>query len=82
MIKPFAGPGQEVASDAVVMQPVLESPAGLAMSSVLLTEYGDIDTYHMITASVEEGYRAGAGSGRRSNAGGRGGQLLLALHSI
>ena len=57
VIKPFAGPGQEVASDAVVMQPVLESPAGLAMSSVLLTEYGDIDTYHMITASVEEGFR-------------------------
>ena len=57
VIKPFAGPRQEVAGDAVVMQPVLESGAGLAMSSVLLTEYGDIDTYHMITASVEEGFR-------------------------
>jgi phosphoribosylformylglycinamidine synthase II len=57
VIKPFAGKKQQVASDAVVMQPVLESRAGLAMASVLLTEYGDIDTYHMISASVEEGFR-------------------------
>ncbi len=57
VIKPFVGKRQEVDADAVVMQPVLGSPAGLAMSSVLLTGYGDIDTYHMITASVEEGYR-------------------------
>ena len=51
------GQNQEVPSDAAVMLPVLESRAGLAMTSVLLTEYGDIDTYAMVAASVDEGMR-------------------------
>jgi phosphoribosylformylglycinamidine (FGAM) synthase-like enzyme len=57
VLKPFVGGRQEVPSEAAVLRPVLESPAGLAMAQVLLYEYGDIDTYHMVTASVEEGLR-------------------------
>jgi phosphoribosylformylglycinamidine synthase len=57
VVKPFVGRRQEVPSDAAVLLPVLEGTAGLALASVLLTEYGDIDTYHMVTASVEEGMR-------------------------
>ncbi|KMY68243.1 phosphoribosylformylglycinamidine synthase [Desulfocarbo indianensis] len=57
VIKPFAGRRQEVPSEAAVLKPVLESPAGLAMAQVVLFEYGDIDAYHMVTASVEEGLR-------------------------
>ena len=57
VIKPFVGVKADIPSEAGVILPVLESDTGLAMASVLLTEYGDIDTYHMITASVEEGLR-------------------------
>ena len=57
VVKPFVGRGFDVPADAAVLHPVLESKAGLAMSQVLLTAYGDIDTYHMVTASVEEGMR-------------------------
>jgi phosphoribosylformylglycinamidine synthase len=51
------GRRQEVPSEAAVILPVLESPAGLAMAQVLLTEYGDIDAYHMVAASVDEAFR-------------------------
>jgi phosphoribosylformylglycinamidine synthase len=57
LIKPFLGRGRDVATEAAVMLPVLTGKAGLAMAQVLLTEYGDIDTYHMVAASVEEGFR-------------------------
>ena len=57
VVKPFVGRRQEVPTEAAVLRPVLESKAGLAMAQVLLYEYGDIDTYHMVTASVEEGLR-------------------------
>ncbi len=57
VIKPFVGRGRMVPSEAAVLLPVLEGPSGLAMAQVLLTDYGDIDTYHMVTASVEEALR-------------------------
>jgi phosphoribosylformylglycinamidine synthase len=57
LIKPFGGRGRDVPSEAAVLLPVLTGKTGLAMAQVLLTDYGDIDTYHMVTASVEEGYR-------------------------
>jgi phosphoribosylformylglycinamidine synthase len=57
VVKPFVGRRQDVPAEAAVLLPVLESDAGLAMAQVLLYEYGDIDTYHMATASVEEGLR-------------------------
>jgi phosphoribosylformylglycinamidine synthase subunit PurSL len=57
LIKPFVGRGRDIPSEAAVLLPVLEGRAGLAMAQVLLTDYGDIDTYHMVTASVEEGMR-------------------------
>jgi len=63
LVKPFVGRGFDVPSDAAVLLPVLESKAGLALAQVLLTAYGDIDTYHMVTASVEEGMRRVAVAG-------------------
>ncbi len=57
VVKPFVGRRQEVPTEAAVLRPVLASQAGLVMAQVLLYEYGDIDTYHMVTASVEEGLR-------------------------
>ncbi len=57
VLKPFVGRGAQVPTEAAVIKPVLESPVGLALAEVLLTDYGDIDTYHMVTASVEEGLR-------------------------
>jgi len=57
LVKPFVGRDQDAPSEAAVILPVLTSRAGLAMAQVLLTDYGDIDTYHMVTASVEEAMR-------------------------
>ncbi len=57
VVKPLLGRRQEVPSEAAVILPVLEGRVGLAITSVLLTEYGDIDTYAMVAASVEEGLR-------------------------
>ncbi len=57
VVKPFCGPRQEVPSEAAVILPVLEGRTGLAMAQVLNVDYGDIDTYHMVTASVEEALR-------------------------
>ncbi len=57
LIKPFSGRDQEVPSEAAVLLPVLTSPVGLAMAQVIAPSYGDIDTYHMITASVDEAFR-------------------------
>ena len=69
VVGPFVGRRQDVPSEAAVILPVLESKRGLALAQVLLTEYGDIDTYHMVTASVEEGLR------RLTAAGGDPGQV-------
>jgi phosphoribosylformylglycinamidine synthase len=57
VVKPFVGRRQEVPSEAAVILPELTSTVGLAMAQVLNTPYGDIDTFHMVTASVEEGFR-------------------------
>lgn len=57
LVKPFVGRHRDVPSEAAVLLPVLEGRSGLAMAQVLLTDYGDIDPYHMVTASVEEGMR-------------------------
>jgi phosphoribosylformylglycinamidine synthase len=57
LIKPFVGRQRDIPSDATVLLPVLKGKAGLAIAQVLMTGYGDIDTYHMVAASVEEGFR-------------------------
>ncbi len=57
VVGPFVGTKTDVPSDAAVLLPVLTSDAGLAMAQVLTTPFGDIDTYHMVTAAVEEGMR-------------------------
>ncbi|ADK83606.1 Phosphoribosylformylglycinamidine synthase [Desulfarculus baarsii DSM 2075] len=57
VIKPFVGPAQDVPSEAAVLLPRLDGRAGLAMAQVFLTEYGDIDTYDMVAAEIDEGLR-------------------------
>ncbi|RJX28584.1 MAG: phosphoribosylformylglycinamidine synthase [Desulfarculus sp.] len=71
LIKPFCGRGQEVPSEAAVLLPVLSSRVGLAMSQVIAPDYGDIDTYHMVTASIAEAFcRVAAVGGDPEQVGG------------
>ena len=57
MIKPLVGRGRDVASDAVVMRPVLDSSRGLAVTQALNPFYSEIDTYRMTAATIDEAVR-------------------------
>lgn len=56
-IKFMTGRGRDVPNDAVVLRPVLESPRGLAVAQSLLPSYSVIDTYAMMTATIDEAVR-------------------------
>lgn len=58
VIKPLIGVEQDVHSDAVVMKPLLDSKQGVALSSALFPQYGDIDTYWMSACAVDTAVRA------------------------
>ncbi|MEW6665534.1 MAG: AIR synthase-related protein [Thermodesulfobacteriota bacterium] len=57
VIKPLVGRGRDVASDAVVVRPVLESSRGLAVTQALNPFYSEIDTYAMAAATIDEAVR-------------------------
>jgi phosphoribosylformylglycinamidine synthase len=57
VIKPLVGPDRDVAEDAVVLRPVLESRRGLAFSQALLPQYSAIDSYHMTACTIDEAVR-------------------------
>jgi phosphoribosylformylglycinamidine synthase len=57
VIKPFVGRGQDVASDAAVLRPVLNSSRGLAVAQTLHPTYSLIDTYDMVAAGIDEAIR-------------------------
>ena len=63
VIKPFVGRRRDVPSEAGVILPELDCPVGLAMAQALNPDYGDIDTYAMVAATVEEAYRRVVASG-------------------
>ncbi len=57
VIKPLVGVKHNVPSDACVTRPVIESQKGLAFSQSLLPWYSKIDTYHMMTCTIDEAVR-------------------------
>ena len=57
VIKPLVGVRRDVPSDAVVLAPVLGSTRGLALSQTLNPAYSAVDTYDMVTATVDEALR-------------------------
>ena len=57
VIKPLVGAERDVASDASVIRPVLDSLKGLAFTQALLPTYSAIDAYHMTTCTIDEAVR-------------------------
>jgi phosphoribosylformylglycinamidine synthase subunit PurSL len=57
VIKPLVGKLRDVASDAAVIRPVLESDRGLAFSQALIPQYSAIDAYHMTACTIDEAVR-------------------------
>jgi phosphoribosylformylglycinamidine synthase II len=57
VVKCLIGKHRDVPSDAVVVRPVLNSRAGIAVTQVLNPHYSQIDTYHMTAATIDEAVR-------------------------
>ena len=57
VIKPLVGVHRDIPSDAVVCSPVLGSTRGLALAQAIHPTYSSIDTYHMVSAAVDEAVR-------------------------
>lgn len=56
VIKPLQGKGR-INGDATVVKPVLHSLKGVAISQGIYPTYSDIDTYHMVAASIDTAIR-------------------------
>ncbi len=57
VIKNLAGVEHDVAGDASVIRPVLDSNRGLAFSQAILPFYSQIDAYHMTSNTIDEAVR-------------------------
>ncbi len=57
VIKPLVGKRQDMVSDAAVVRPILDQSRGVAVTQVLNPSYGQIDTYHMTTVTIDEAVR-------------------------
>jgi len=57
VIKPLVGKRRDMASDAVVVRPVLHSNRGIATTQTLNPFYSEIDTYHMTAVTIDEAIR-------------------------
>ncbi|MBW2062162.1 MAG: phosphoribosylformylglycinamidine synthase subunit PurS, partial [Deltaproteobacteria bacterium] len=57
VIKPLVGVFRDTPSDAVVCSPVLGSTRGLAVAQAINPTYAVIDTFHMVSATVDEAVR-------------------------
>jgi phosphoribosylformylglycinamidine synthase subunit PurSL len=57
IIKPLVGKGRDIPSDAAVVKPVLDSPAGIAVSQTINPFLSEIDTYHMTGYIIDESVR-------------------------
>jgi phosphoribosylformylglycinamidine synthase len=56
-IKFMTGRDRDVPNDAAVIRPVLGTNTGLAVAQALLPTYSEIDTYHMVAATIDEAVR-------------------------
>jgi phosphoribosylformylglycinamidine (FGAM) synthase-like enzyme len=57
VIKPLVGEMAPVPGDAAILRPRPESYRGLAISLGLCPAYSQIDTYHMVAATIDEAVR-------------------------
>ncbi len=57
VIKPLVGADRDVAGDAAVIRPVLNSEKGLVFAQALLPAYSAIDAYHMTSCTIDEAVR-------------------------
>ncbi len=57
IIKPFIGAENDGPSDAAVIRPLFDSWKGLGVAHGIIPRYSDIDTYAMVTNSVDEAVR-------------------------
>ncbi|MBW1691720.1 MAG: phosphoribosylformylglycinamidine synthase subunit PurS [Deltaproteobacteria bacterium] len=57
IIKPLVGKERDMASDAVVVRPVLDSLKGIALTQAINPFYSLIDTYHMTAVTIDEAVR-------------------------
>jgi len=56
-IKFMTGRDRDVPNDASVIRPVLGTNGGLAVAQALAPTYSEIDTYHMVAATIDEAVR-------------------------
>jgi phosphoribosylformylglycinamidine synthase len=57
VLKPLLGRYRDIPADAVVIRPHLPSLRGIAFTQALLPTYGEIDTYAMVAATIDETVR-------------------------
>ncbi len=57
IIKPLVGKGRDIPGDAAVVKPVLDSPAGIAVSQTINPFFSEIDTYDMTGYIIDESIR-------------------------
>jgi phosphoribosylformylglycinamidine synthase len=57
VVKPLVGAVSDGPGDAAVLRPVLSTTRGLAVSNGICPRYGDLDTYWMMAACIDEAVR-------------------------
>lgn len=57
VVKPLVGVMEDGPSDAAVIRPILESQRGLVISCGMNPRFGDLDTYWMAAAAIDEAVR-------------------------
>ena len=57
VVKPLVGVAEDGPSDAAVIRPILESQRGLVISCGMNPRFGDLDTYWMAAAAIDEAVR-------------------------
>ncbi|MFH0786364.1 MAG: phosphoribosylformylglycinamidine synthase subunit PurS [Pseudomonadota bacterium] len=57
VLKPLVGKFRDIPADAVVIRPHLPSLKGIAFTQSILPTYGQIDTYAMVAATIDETVR-------------------------
>ncbi|HQB29216.1 MAG TPA: AIR synthase-related protein [Syntrophales bacterium] len=57
VLKPLVGARNDGPGDAAVIRPLLDSMEGVVVAHGICPRYGDIDTYHMAAAAIDEAVR-------------------------
>ena len=57
VIKPLVGKRRDMASDAVVIRPVLDMRRGIGVAQAINPHFSQIDTYHMSALTIDEAVR-------------------------